>query len=304
MDRGQMIFFGAAALFLLYETIRGWRLGIVRQLVRLLALASAYLAAVFLGGYLVPILRLTGYPDLVLQPAAMAIAGIAAYFVISFVGRVLFRKTTDQDIGAVWFLYGVSGALLGVVFGLVLVTAMAVAIRFLGTLADGITRQPGGTDRAPAAKKATVAGLVELKHSLEAGKTGEFLQTVDPIPKKAYEIIEKIGRVSASPEAIRRFLDYPGAQELTQRPEIASLRDDPEVVLALREGRYLALLKNSRISKAANDPKVKELVGRFNLEGALDYALEAPQHEGAPPAGPAKGGGGDGDPGGGKGRES
>ncbi len=275
MDRGQMIFFGLAGLFIAYEAFRGWRLGIVRQLIRLGALVSAYLAGIFLGGMAVPVLRLTGYPDLILKPVSMALIGIVAYLIVSFVGRVLFKKTTDQDFGLVWLVYGVTGSLCGVLFGLFFVTMMALAIRFLGTLASGIAEEPNSSAQVPTSKKATVAGLVEMKHALEVGIAGEVLDTVDPIPKKAYELIEKLGRLSANPAAISRFLEYPGAIELTQMKEITALRDDPEIARAVQERRYFSLLKHPRITRTANNPKVAEQVGKFDLEKALDFALEA-----------------------------
>ena len=269
-----MIFFGASALFVLYQAFRGWRLGIVRQLIRLGALISAYVAGIFFGGLAMPLLRLTGYADFIVKPVSMALVGIAAYVIVSFVGRVLFKKTTDQDFGLVWLIYGVSGAFFGVIFGVFFVTLVALALRFMGTLATGIAEQPGAPE-VSTSRKNTVAGLVEMKHSLETGITGEVLDTVDPIPKKAYELTEKLGRLASSPSALQRFLTYPGVEELTKRPEIIALRDDPEIANAVREGRYLSLLRNPRITKTANNPKLVEQVKDFDVEKALDFALEA-----------------------------
>lgn len=289
MDRGQLIFFGGAALFILYKAIKGWRLGIVRQLIELGALAAAYLTGLFLGGTVTPLLRGTGFPDFVLHPLGALCVGLVAYFAIGMAGRILFKKTSEQEFGLVWLFYGLSGALLGAVFGLLFVFIAALGIRFLGTLATGaairpaalpeVESQPGSLHAAqPSAQappSATVSGLIGLKHSLEQGIPGEVLQTLDPIPQKAYDTVEKIGRTASSPEAIARFFSFPGASELAQRPEIISLRDDPEIVHALREGKYLALLKNQRLVKAANSPKVAELIKKFDLEKALDFATRA-----------------------------
>ncbi len=276
MDRGQAIFLGVAAVFLIYQALSGWRLGVVRQLLKILSLVAAYLGGVFLGDLLVPMLRLTGYPDMIIGPVAAIVMGLLCYFAATFASRILFKKTTDQDVGTVWFFYGITGSLLGVVFGLFFVAFMAIILRFMGSLATGISAPvaEGSTfNLSPRSKRSTVAGLVEMKQSLETGITGSVLDTIDPVPNQAYAFIEKIGRVSTSPAAMHRFFTYPGAAELAQRPEIRALQEDPEINQALRQGHYLALLKNPKVAKAANHPKVAELIRSFDLNKALDHAI-------------------------------
>ena len=69
-----MIFVSFALVLILFEVVRGWRLGVVRQAVRLLALVAAY-AAAFLGGrMLLPLLRpFLRVPDLFISILAGAI---------------------------------------------------------------------------------------------------------------------------------------------------------------------------------------------------------------------------------------
>ena len=53
----QAVFISFAVVLILFEVVRGWRLGLIGQLVRIAALAAAYGAAVFCGSFLVPITR-------------------------------------------------------------------------------------------------------------------------------------------------------------------------------------------------------------------------------------------------------
>ncbi len=53
----QAVFVSFAVILLLFEVVRGWRLGLMRQLARVAALVAAYVAAFFGGRLLVPILR-------------------------------------------------------------------------------------------------------------------------------------------------------------------------------------------------------------------------------------------------------
>ena len=55
----QTIFVSFAAILLLFQIVRGWQLGLPRQLVRVGALIAAYSTALFGGALLVPWLRPT-----------------------------------------------------------------------------------------------------------------------------------------------------------------------------------------------------------------------------------------------------
>ena len=70
----QTVFISFAVILILLEIIRGWRLGILRQLVRVAAIAAAYATAFFCGGWVVPFLRpMVTMPDIVLSALAGAI---------------------------------------------------------------------------------------------------------------------------------------------------------------------------------------------------------------------------------------
>ena len=283
MDRGLAIFLSCAALIIGYQALKGWRLGFVRQIVRFGALAAAYATALFASGFTVPFLRPLGYPDPLLHCIGGAALGLLAYLVVCFIGGVLFKRTAHQEMGLVWFFYGATGALMGVAFGLVLVLFFADAVRFLGGIAEAQTAlaaKPAKRDHVAAiAKKpkrsSPVPGwLIEVKTALESHAIGEILQTLDPVPKKTYAVAGKMGRTLSDPEATARFFNYPGALELVEQPEIQALRNDPEIVRALRDGQYLSLLKNPKVVKAANSPQIAALLQKFDLEKALDYALK------------------------------
>jgi len=283
MDRSQIILLSFAALIIGYQAIKGWRLGLVRQIVRFGALAAAYATAFFAGGYAVPFLRPLGYPDLVLRCLGGAALGLVAYLFICLIGGILFKRTAHQDVGLVWFVYGTTGALMGMVFGLVVVLFFADVVRLLGNIAvakTALTAMPAKPGHAadalanPKLESPVNSTLIALKQTLESNLPGEVLQTIDPVPKKVYAIAAKVGRVGSDPDAAVRFLSFPGARELAERPEVQALRDDPEILRTVRDGHFLLLLKNEKIVKAANDPKIAAMIQKFDLEKALDHALK------------------------------
>jgi uncharacterized membrane protein required for colicin V production len=281
----QMIFVSFALVLILFEVVRGWRLGVVRQVVRLFALVAAY-AAAFLGGRMVlPLLRpFLRAPDLFISIFAGAILALVVYAVITALGAILFKRTGQQSAGIVRLLYGVCGAILGVFFGLFGVWLVVVAIRSGGAIANAELHTQTAAQNQPAPLTARprpsqgappmIASLARLKNSIELGSLGETVKAVDVVPAQTYQTLGKVGTVVSSPESAGRFLSYPGAKELTRNPKIVALRDDPEIIELIQQQRFLDLLQNPKLIEAMNDPILAAQVRSFDFQKALDYALK------------------------------
>ncbi len=297
----------AAVLFVAYRAWSGWRQGVVRQALSILALVTAYAVAIFCGHLLVPLLRPLGYPDKILAIIGGAILGCIAFIAIAITSGIMFKKTAEQSVGVVRWTYGGLGAVLGASFGLFVVWVCIVAIRLLGTLAESHTTapvaKPSAAHRTPIVARtlsvdrtlpgkatevevdedpvdtATVpnvfaVSLVEMKHALEEGKTGAVLEHLDPIPEEIYTTINKIGQMVSSEQGIERFQEYPGVRELMHNPKLQALQQNPEISKAAQAGDYMGLLRNPQVVAAVNDPEVSSLLRGFKLDKALDYALK------------------------------
>lgn len=268
----QLAFFSFALVLVLFEAVRGWRLGVVRQLVRLLALVCAYASALFAGRWLVPVLRpLFRAPDLILSVTAGALLALLVYALINTIGAILFKRTAHQPAGVMRVLYGFAGATLGVFFGLFTVWLVVVAIRSLGAIAGAETKI-AATNKA--ADPAELSSLARLKHSLEQGPLGQAVTSVDPVPTKSYDTLGKLGTVLSNPRSAERFLTCPGARELTENPRIVALRNDPEIVQLIEAQRYFDLLQNPKLIAALNDPALAAQVRSFDFQKALNFALK------------------------------
>jgi uncharacterized membrane protein required for colicin V production len=288
----QLVFVSFALVLILFEIFRGWRRGLPRQVARLGALIAAYFAAFFGGKFLGPLLGMfLRMPDALLSICAGAIFALIIYAVISGIGSSLFRRTSQHDSLIVRLLYGSTGALLGVFFGLFLVWMIVVAIRSIGSVADAQVREQASDssvlhavdvrrrflgeaneDQAP-----LTTSLARLKNSLEMGVIGNAVKKVDVVPQTTYDIIEKIGAVAANPQNAERFLAFPGARELSEHPKIIALRNDQEISQMLAQGRLLELIQDPRIIDAANDADLKARLKKFDLNAALTYATQKPQ---------------------------
>jgi hypothetical protein len=286
----QAIFCSFAIVLILFEVVRGWRLGLPRQLVRVAGLAVAY-AAAFLGGKLVvplvrPFLKL---PDIILSASGGALLALVVYVLVVSIGTILFKRIGQQNSRLVRVVYGLSGAFIGLFFGAFLLWMIVVSIRAIGAVADGQVRSRASSQATDihaadvrrrflgesAEQSATLAmSLARLKNSLELGTVGEAVKRTDPVPSQNYETLGEVGSVFSNPKAAQRFLMFPGARELSEHPKIVALRNDPEISDMIAQGRVLDLLQDRRIIDAANDSTLREQIKKFDLQRALDYSIQ------------------------------
>ncbi len=295
----QIVFISFAVVLILFEIVRGWRLGLLRQLVRLTALVAGYGAAFFGGRLLVPIARpVFKMPDMVLSALCGAALALVAYALVNMIGIILFKRTGQQNSRIVQLIYGFSGAIVGLFFGIFVLWLIVVSVRAVGAVADAQVRSRSssaskafGADQ-PATLHALevrrrflgqsdeesarfAASLARLKNSLELGSLGNAIKQMDPVPQKSYETLAKVAGVFSSPERAQKFLTFPGARELSEHPKIVALRNDPEIVEMIAQRRFLDLLQDQRIIDAANDPAFADHIKKFQLERALDYAMQS-----------------------------
>jgi hypothetical protein len=291
----QVVFISFGVILILFEVVRGWRLGLMRQITRLFAFGAAYGAA-FLGGRLcVPMARsFFKMPDAVLSILCGATLALVAYALVSGIGTILFKRTTQQESRLLYLIYGFAGATLGLFFGVFLLWLTVASVRAVGALAEGQarSRSRAAAHRAQDATShaldvrrrflsesddgvpAFATSLARLKNSLELGLLGSVFKGTDPISQRTYETLEKAASVLSSPERAQKFLTFPGARELSEHPKIVALRSDPEIVDLIAERRFVDLLQNPRVIDAANDPVLAARVRKFDIQRALDYALE------------------------------
>jgi hypothetical protein len=289
-----MVFISFGVILVLFEVVHGWRLGLVRQIVRLMALGAAYVAGFFGGSLIVPLARpFVKMPDPVLSILGSALLAFTVYALISGLGAILFRRTAQQESGLVRLVYGVAGATVGLFFGLLLLWLTVASVRTVGALAEGkAVRRSGATAHTPQdatmraldvrrrflspaedAMPQVAISLARLKNSLELGFMGRAFKNTDPVSSRTYDMLEKAGTVLSSPERVQKFLTFPGTRELAEHPKIVALRNDPQIADLIAHGRFFDLLQNSRVIEAANDPVLSERIRKFDVQRALDYAL-------------------------------
>ncbi|MBS0656854.1 MAG: CvpA family protein [Verrucomicrobia bacterium] len=272
--------YGVCLLILLWYVINGWSKGPARMLIKVFALAAGYVAALLLGESVAVLLKPLGYPQLVLLFVARALVALTAYLLAVLCGAILFKRTAQQEVGIVRFFYGVTGAGIGLVFGLVLIWIFVVAVRVAGTLAP-----PPGTTLAPSTQESRLGqvrgqmlgALRAWKSELEDGPLNGVVKAADPLREQDYETADRLGVMLTDPARVRRFWESPAMREWAGDTKARELTNDPEIQRLGREGDFDALLRHPKVVAYLDDPDLLARVRRTDLAAALRDAVPEPR---------------------------
>lgn len=276
----QVLLFCVAGLWLLMETWRGWRNGVVRAGMQLAAVVLSGLAALAAGRIAAwPFGGWHELPGMIAGGIAGLGVGMVVFSILWILGALLFKRTEDQRHGFVRILWGAGGACFGFVLGVFLLWGAISIVRSVGTFAEA-RLDAKKEEKRPAVPIA--AGLVTLKDSLELGPAGRVVETIDVIPPDFYQLMLELGTVTGSPQAMTRFLEYPAVQELLHNPRMSALVNDPEVARAAESGNPLRLLSCKALYDAAKDPAFARQLQKIDLRSALKFALDKPMPSPSP----------------------
>jgi hypothetical protein len=265
-----------AVFWLLMSTWRGWNRGLVRQTVSLGALMLALLAAFYAGPLLAPALPAIGFPRFLRPLVAGALIALLIWGTLTSVSSIIFRRTSEQGVGMVRAVYGLGGAILGLISGLLMLGLAAWGVRLAGSLADGL--QTGV--EAKAQKKGPLGpiapdpnALSALKKTVEASPLVAWISRVDPVSPEWYPRLSKIGQVLTSQGARERLFADPALAVVSRNPRLAAMRDDPELQEALRSADLWTLMRSPKLQAAAADTQLLTALRLREVDLALERAL-------------------------------
>ncbi len=259
---------------MLWEIYAGWRRGLIRGGLHFGAFVASGLLGMLAGQTVGAVvgLVLPGVAFLAGLIAGGAVA-LVTLGVCLFLGAVLFKRTSQQPPGLIRWFFGAGGAVFGLLTGLFILWGAVSIIRTSGAVAkSGIAGQK--LQDAPAANRV----FAMLKDSLEMGPVGDIVESIDILPSEAYDHMTRLGQLTKNQDALVRFLDYPGVQEIIIHPRMQALLQDPVVVQSAENKNFIALIQSRTVLNAATDPSLQKLIMSLDLEKALDYAMPPKQN--------------------------
>lgn len=270
-------YFAVSFVIVLLLAWNGWRQGVLRQLVTLTAIVSAYVVGWFGAESAAPLFWFLHFPAPLTRVVGGVVAGFAAFLGIRTVGLIVCKRTAQQKPGATRVSYGIFGALIGLIFGSALFLVASSAIRMLGSIAkaglDSFQQEHPGKPPSDA-PSSFISGLASLGTALDGGNTGRFLRNNDPLPTQhAFAMLTKLGIMVSQAEAMERFTNYPGIAELSNHPKLLELRNDPEIVVLLSNKSYFRLLRHDKVIALANDSLFAADIKKLDFDKAINFAL-------------------------------
>jgi hypothetical protein len=264
--------FALAGGWILLSFLRGWRQGILRQLLVPLAVLGASAVAVLVtptgSAFLYQTARLPASASVLLLGVGI---WLFAYTLLVFVGGIVFKRTRDQDFAVIRLVFGVGGAVVAVVYALLQIWVVVIGIRILGRIAeDQIVVQSSRN----AVSSGLVVGLARLKNSLELGQGKAVLDQIDPVPEGVYDRLDQCSQLLGNPRAVRRLLGSPALQSIWANPRIRALQTDPEILEAVRRGDFFSVVSNPKVIALWTDPGIRALWSGNEIQAACDYAKE------------------------------
>jgi len=274
----QNVLLYGAAIFMLWEICAGWRRGLIRGGLHFGAFVASGLLGMLVGQTVAAMVA-------IVLPGAAFLAGLTsggfvallALAVCLLLGAILFKRTSQQPPGLVRWIFGAGGASFGLLTGLFILWGAVSLIRTSGAVAkSGMAGQ--NSQSAPALART----FATLKDSLEMGPVGDIVESIDVLPSEAYDHMTRLGQLTKNQDAMMRFIDYPGVQEIISHPRVQALLQDPVVVQSAENKDFIALFQSRTVLNAATDLSLQKLVMALDLEKALDYAMPPKQNPIAP----------------------
>ncbi len=262
-----------ASLFLLWEIYGGWRRGVIRSGLHFGAFVLSGFLGIMVGQAIAAVVA-------IVMPGVSFFAGLGVGLAVTlivlaiclFLSAILFKRTYQQPPGFVRTMFGLGGAFFGLLTGVFILWGTVSLVRAAGALA-----QSSMAGQKPKDAPALAQGLATLKESLEMGSIGALVKSVDILPNEAYDHIVRLSKLTADPDAMVRFLDYPGVMKIVAHPRIQAILQDRDLVAASEKQDYAAILRNPALMKAVSDPSLQKLVMGLDLQKALDYAMPPDQ---------------------------
>ena len=279
-DTFRIAYYGVSAIFVGALGWNGWRQGIARQLMTLAAVACAYTAAYYGASSAAPVFGFLKYPPQITKIIGGAAVGCATFLGVNGLRRWLFKRTAQQKSAGVRLSFGVLGAIIGVTFGSLLFLITTGLVRAVGTVAESRIEDIEHEKKvAPALLPddpgPLVRNLAKLNSALGEGASGKFLKRYNAAPlTHALATFTKLGIMVSRPEAVDRFLAYPGIEKLAMHPKLVAVKNDPEVFKLLNDGSYVMLLRHEKVLALASDTEFKALMEKMEFEKALNFALK------------------------------
>ncbi len=258
---------GIVGFFILKGAFRG----VFKELFGITCLIVAYPLAEPFGWALKPLISLDRFPPMMHGTLLLALGGTIAYGALEvlflFTTRLL--KLNRHRYGWDRFFVSLGGAVIGGLFGAVLVLILSWFLLTIGTLASALPMADASENEQSLTTQVLLfpatfmgahnAAFRESALGKFAAKTNPTLHTLDVGVSLTTEILQK-------PENLKKIVTYPPIAEIIQQKGVQDLLLNEEIQAMMEKNDILGLMNHPATQKMLSDPKVQEALKKIDPE--------------------------------------
>jgi len=232
--------------------------GFLSQVIKIAALVAACLLASPLSPYAKELLMKKMEVDSLFgDMLSLFLAWLASYVVLIIVGSIIARIIRGSS-KSLKFLDRVLGGALGALKGALIVYLVVCAILMFREPLESIVPSEyldlEESQVAAFAKDNNILTRLDLP-------SAESLKEI-PAARNLGEIVNALGNEEQK-EALARD---PGVKKILRTPAFQKLKEDPELLRAVSEKDFSAILQNENVRRVFNDPEIRKLLSEVDLE--------------------------------------
>jgi hypothetical protein len=95
-------------------------------------------------------------PDIVLSLIGGAVLALLVYALVTSIGMVLFKRIGQQNSEPVHLIYGIAGAIVGLIFGAFVLWLTLAGVRAIGAVADAQVRSQADLSRLASLRRCVI----------------------------------------------------------------------------------------------------------------------------------------------------
>ena len=268
---------GIAAVLLF--AVHGAYRGIFKMLFGITSLILAYPLAEPFGFALRPLLALDYFPPMFHGVILATIGGLVAYallWLLFFLLTILFsldRTRYGWDRAIVMS----GGALLGGIFGAVIVLILSWFLLIMGSLVGSMPSLSATTiqtgEEKPA-QESSMKGMILLPARFIAGHNeafrksalGIFAARLNPATAKFDTGISVATEVMKNPKNMENLIEYEPVADIIKKDAVQNLMKDPEIQKMAVEGNIYGILNHPATKKMLSDPEIQKALENIDPE--------------------------------------
>lgn len=255
----------AIAVVLLFG-FRGYKRGLFKELFGFLSLFGAYIFAKPSASVMIALGFGAAMPDLFRGFAAEIVGSICVYILLELIFAFVFHKyklgKLTKGKGEKQKHIRIGGALIGAVFGTIIVMAIAWYFVAFGDLAKValIDNDQGNLMQLPA--------KITETHSkaFEDSFIGEIAEETDPTPEAISEGIEIFSTVMEEPEKIADVIEYDPIKEIIEDDVVLEFMQNEEIQDLAEEQDLMGILNHPATQALFDDPTIQEKMQEIDAE--------------------------------------